>query len=119
MGAQCDISLKMIKQFRNISSGLKGTATLKYMNPCADPEGGGGTGGPDPPEISQNIEFLTKTGLDPLENQKASFQCWAIIGPPAKRHLNGVSLADQYWPAQSGIRSLSSQLKKIVVLGPL
>ena len=23
---------------------------------------------------------------------------WAIIGPPAKRHLNGVSLAGRWWP---------------------
>ena len=31
-----------------------------------------------------------------LKNQKshqASIQCWAIFGTPAKRHLNGVSLA--------------------------
>ena len=24
------------------------------------------------------------------QNYQASIQCWAIIGPPAKRHLNGV-----------------------------
>ena len=59
-----------------------------------DPEGGGGGGrGSRPPEKSQNIGFLSKTGLNPLENHKATIQCWAIIGPPAKRHLNGVSLA--------------------------
>ena len=23
---------------------------------------------------------------------------WAIIGPPAKRHLNGVSLTGRWWP---------------------
>ena len=54
------------------------------MNPCADPEGGGL--GVRTPEISQNIGFLTKTGLDPLKNHKAGIQCRAIIGPPAKRH---------------------------------
>ena len=27
------------------------------------------------------------------QSYQTSFQCWAIIGPPAKRHLNGVSLA--------------------------
>ena len=59
-----------------------------------DPEGGGGgAGGPDPLKNHKNIGFLSKTGLNPLENHKATIQCWAIIGPPAKRHLNGVSLA--------------------------
>ena len=55
--------------------------------------GGGGAGGPDPLKNHKNIGFLSKTGLNPLENHKATIQCWAIIGPPAKRHLNGVSLA--------------------------
>ena len=45
-----------------------------------------------------------------------SIQCWAIIGTPAKRHLNGVSLASRRWPAYSGIwlvpLSLPHQLKK-------
>ena len=33
--------------------------------------------------------------LIPLKSQSyySSIHCWAIIGPPAKRHLNGVSLA--------------------------
>ena len=37
-------------------------------------------------------------GSDPLKNHKATkpdFNHWAIIGTPAKRHLNGVSLADR------------------------
>ena len=29
------------------------------------------------------------------QSYQASIQCWAIIGPPAKRHLNAVSLAGQ------------------------
>ena len=29
----------------------------------------------------------------------ASTQCRTTIGPPAKRHLNGVSLEGQWWPA--------------------
>ena len=50
-----------------------------------------GTGGPDPPpplKNHKNIGFLSNTDLNPLENQKASIQCRAIIGPPGKRHLN-------------------------------
>ena len=61
--------------------------------------GGRGTGGPDPPpptKKSQNIGFLSNTGPDPQKNNKA--QCWAIIGTPAKRHLNDVSLAGSRWP---------------------
>ena len=29
---------------------------------------------------------------------RVSKQCRATIGPPAKRHLNGVSLAGRWWP---------------------
>ena len=32
--------------------------------------GGGGKGGPDPPEKSQNIGFLSNTGPDPLKITK-------------------------------------------------
>ena len=48
----------------------------------------------------KNIGFLSNTGPDPLKIQsyRASIQCRAIIG-----HLNGVSLADQWWSAYSGI----------------
>ena len=35
--------------------------------------------------------------------QRGSVQCWATIGPTAKRHFNGVSLADRCWPAYSDI----------------
>ena len=48
--------------------------------------GGGGKGVPTPPEKYQNIGFLDITGPDSLRNQ-ATIQCWAIIGPPVKRHL--------------------------------
>ena len=42
----------------------------------------------------KNIGFLSNTGPDPLKNHKAaSIQCWAIIGLPAKRLLNGILLA--------------------------
>ena len=35
-------------------------------------ESRGGTGGPDPPEESQNIGFFSNTGPDPLKNHKAT-----------------------------------------------
>ena len=49
---------------------------------------------PDPPPLKnrKHIGFLSNTGLDPLKKQ-ASIQCLDIIGPPAKRHFNGVLLA--------------------------
>ena len=82
----------------------------------------GGTGGPDPLDNYKNIGFLSNTGPDPLKSQsyQVSIQCWAIIGPPAKRHLNGVSLAGQCWPAKSGILILTAliKLKKTVKVGP-
>ena len=42
------------------------------------------------------VSYLAITGPDPLKFSKlwqASIQFWVIIGTPAKRHLNGVSLA--------------------------
>ena len=68
--------------------------------------GGGGTGCPDPPlENYKNIGFLSNTGLDPLKSQsyQSSIQCWAIIGPPVKCHLNGPLLVGRWWPPYSGI----------------
>ena len=62
---------------------------------------GGGQGGPDPPSPKnhKNIGFLSNMGPDPLKKSqscKARIQCLAIIGPPAKRILNGVSLAGRW-----------------------
>ena len=51
-----------------------------------------GTGGLDPLKNHKNIGFLSNTGPEPLKNQ-ARVQCWAIIGLPAKCHLNGILLA--------------------------
>ena len=62
----------------------------------ADPEEG--TGGPDPHlENHKNLGFLVNTGPDPLKTTKLQSQhsILAIISTPAKRHLNGVSLAGQ------------------------
>ena len=79
---------------------------LNKADTCADPEGGG-AGGPDNPLKNHiNIGFLSNTGPDPLkksQNFQASIECWGIIGTPAKRHLNGVSLAGRRWPVLSDI----------------
>ena len=76
--------------------------------------GGGEQGVGTPLKNHKNIGFLSKTGLDPLEITK--LPSWhSMLGhicPPAKCHLNGISLAGQLWPAYSDIRILSSQLKK-------
>ena len=63
----------------------------KYIKMCGSR---GGDRGSRPNH--KNIGFLSNISPDPLQNHKslqASIQCWATIGPPAKRHLNGVSLA--------------------------
>ena len=67
----------------------------------ADPEG-------DRPH-PWKIGFLSILVRFPLKSQsyQASIRCWAISGTPAKRHLNGVSLAGQWWPAYSGVWILS------------
>ena len=54
---------------------------------------GAGAGVTDPPPLKNLIkyDFFSNTCLDPLKNYKAlnqaNIKCWAIIGPPAKRHL--------------------------------
>ena len=56
--------------------------------PCADREGGQGSG-PPPLKNHKNIGFSSNTGPDPLKNcsYQSSIQWWAIIGTPAKRHF--------------------------------
>ena len=63
----------------------------------------GGQGVQTPLKYHKNIGFPSNT----LKNHKATIQCWAIIGMPAKCHFNGVSLADRWWPRLS-----PHQLKK-------
>ena len=89
--------------------------------------GGGGTGGPDLPpppppptkkkKKSQKYRVLSNTAPDPLK------QARAIIGTPAKCHLNGVSLAGRLWPAYSGIWILppliNKKTQKNFKVGPL
>ena len=58
-----------------------------FVFTCADPERGRGL------INHKNIGFLSNTGPDPHKKHKASVQCLAIIGPPAKRRLIGVSLS--------------------------
>ena len=55
-------------------------------------------------KITNLLGFLVRVRI-PWSYQ-ISVQCWAIIGPQAKRHFNGVSLAGRWWPAFIGILSL-------------
>ena len=61
---------------------------------------------PPPPEKTQKLrgpkQYWSRSP-EKSQSYQASIQCWVIIGPPAKRHLNGVSLAGRWWPAYSGI----------------
>ena len=61
---------------------------------CADPKGGG-AGRPDSLKNHKFIGFPSNTDPDPLKITKIPSQhsMWVIIGPPAKRHFNGASLA--------------------------
>ena len=78
--------------------------------------GGGGRGAGPPLVNKKNIGFLAILVPIPLKSKsyQASFQFWAIIGMPAKLHLNGISLMDQRGPAYSGIWIIppTSNLKK-------
>ena len=80
-----------------------------------------GDGGSGPPwKVTKNIGFLSNMVPDPLKTQsyQSSIQCRAIIGPPAKRHLNGVSLAGRWLPANSGIWIPPHQAKNPSKLDP-
>ena len=62
-------------QIPQVSGGLYRENTHTKNTAFVDPEGGGGGGGTgdlDPPEKSQKIVFLSKTGPDPLKNHKAT-----------------------------------------------
>ena len=51
---------------------------------------------PPPPEKSQKYRVSYQYWSrfpEKAQGYQASIQCWAIIGTPAKRHLNDVSLA--------------------------
>ena len=70
--------------------------------------GGWGEGGSDPPENHKSIGLSSIIGLDLLKITKLQSQHlkWAIIGPPAKRNFNGVSLVGRLLPAYGGFWSL-------------
>ena len=93
---------RVIRDFKRRSMGnqrsirLSGGKTLIRLRvSCADQEGAAVW---TPPLLvnHKGIGILSNTGPDPLEKSQSyqvSIQCWATIGPPAKRHLNGVLLA--------------------------
>ena len=88
---------------------IEGFVTFRSQIFMAEYMGGsrGGQGIRTPPEKSQNIGFPSNTGPDPgpekSQGYQAIIQCWAIIGTPAKRHLNGVSLAGRCWPTYGDV----------------
>ena len=51
--------------------------------------------------ISLKIYFVLANSTDPDEMPRSqpAYDSVGLIGPPAKRHSYGVSLADQLWPA--------------------
>ena len=69
--------------------------------------------GPLPPEKLQKYRVSLQCWSGSSEKSqgcKAGIQCWAIIGTPAKRHLNGVSLTGRRGPAYGSIWILSPPL---------
>ena len=71
--------------------------------------GGGGAGSPDTPlknHITKNRVSMHTSPI-PLKLTKLPSQHSMLGHQSAKRHLNGVSLAGQRWPAYSGVWILS------------
>ena len=82
------VSLALSRLAKTIIS-LSGPCVLNGLRPCADPERG--TGDPHPREKG----FLSNTCLDPINFTKLPSQ-HSMLGrhrTPAKRQLNGVSVA--------------------------
>ena len=89
-----------------------------------------GAGGPDPPpppplKNHKNIGVSSNTGPDPLKyrSYQASFQCWAIIGNPAKRHLMAFRLRADDGPlivvlGSPSPHQLKNKKKNVVIVGP-
>ena len=76
---------KLLSMPRKYHNHTLQTYTWHHEEASADPESFV-RGGP----TLARFFFLVEEGRADSGNQK-----WAIIGPPAKRHLNGVSLAGQ------------------------
>ena len=60
----------------------------------------GGTWGPEPPPSQKSQKYRVSWQYwsgspEKSQSYQATIQCWAIMGSPAKCHLNGVSLG---WP---------------------
>ena len=72
-------------------------AFVVYMQQtCTDPVGGG-AGGPDPPPPGKSqscrVPYENWSGShEKSQSYQDIIQYWATSSPPAKRHLNGVSL---------------------------
>ena len=116
-----------------IHSVVVGWTNIQYINVDVDTNrirgriqrvGDRWSGPPPPPpplKKSQNIGFLSKTVQDPLKNQQsyqASIQFWAIIGTPAKCHLNGVLLAGRWWAHLDRLSPLKNPPPHLVKVGP-
>ena len=79
----------------------------------------GGTGCPNPPPPPKNYKNRVSLqywsgSIEKSPSHKTRIQCWAIIGTPPKRNLNGVSVAGRWWPAYIGIWILPHKLKKML-----
>ena len=85
--------------------------------------GGGGTGSPvclwKITKIKGFLAILVQIAWKKTQSYQASIHCWAIFGPPAKRHLNWFSLAGQWCPLiVVFVCILFPQKKNVVKVGP-
>ena len=107
------------------SAGLVVEILVHVFIMCGSRVGGGGTGGQDSPwKITSLYLFEQYWSGSPgkLQSYQASIHCRAIIGPLAKRYLNGISLVGWWWPIFSVIWILGPPLinykNKLVRVGP-
>ena len=97
-------------------------AACFWSRMCGSREGDRGSGPPPPWKILKIKGFLAIQVWIPWKSQsyQAMIECWVIIGTPAKRHLNGVSLAGRWWPRLYPLIKWKKRKKEInvVKVGP-
>ena len=79
-----------MKSMKSLSSVRMATSTI--LDPWVDPKWGQGVRTPSPPEKSQNMGFLSITGLNPMENLKTTKLAFNVR-PLSARQQKAISMA--------------------------
>ena len=90
------IVTKYVNNKCSLSILIYGLLSFPDSGTCADREGGGEAGGPDPLKNHKAIGFLSNTGPDPLKNHKATKPAFNV-GPTSARQRNAIEMTFRCW----------------------